>query len=175
MASGAVRWGVGAVLAAVAVALWARGGVSGTARAAGDPAALGLPPTMRAVRVHEYGDPHVMQVEELPSPGALGDYEVVVRVDYAGVNPVDWKARRGNLQAIMALPLPFTPGFDFSGTVVAAGAAVTKLRVGTLLHPRCALPASSLWQMMRAAIVTCSACAGGSCRRRSSLRSPAGT
>ena len=86
---------------------------------------------MRAVRLHAYGGPEVMVLEDVPSPGVLGDSEVVVRVDYAGVNPIDWKLRRGNLQAIMSPPLPLTLGFDFAGTVVAAGPAVTKLTPGT--------------------------------------------
>src|SRR5665647_3714805 len=42
---------------------------------------------MRAIRVHEFGDPDVLRLEELPEPRPVDD-EVLVRVQAAGVNPV---------------------------------------------------------------------------------------
>jgi NADPH:quinone reductase-like Zn-dependent oxidoreductase len=67
---------------------------------------------MRAVVIHETGDPEVLRYEEAepPEPGAD---EVLIRVRAASVNPADWKARRGFREQ----PLPAVLGHDASGTV----------------------------------------------------------
>ena len=49
---------------------------------------------MRAVRVHEFGAPEVLLVEELPRPEPV-EGEALVRVQAAGVNPVDTYVRAG--------------------------------------------------------------------------------
>ena len=49
---------------------------------------------MRAIRVHEFGDPEVLRLEELPEPRPVDD-EVLVRVQAAGVNPVETYVRAG--------------------------------------------------------------------------------
>ena len=49
---------------------------------------------MRAVRVHEFGAPEVMQIEEIPDPVA-GAGEVLISIHAAGVNPVDTYVRSG--------------------------------------------------------------------------------
>jgi NADPH:quinone reductase-like Zn-dependent oxidoreductase len=67
---------------------------------------------MRAVMIHETGDPDVLHLEEVERPEP-GDGEVLIRVHAASVNPADWKARRG----IMPKPLPAVLGNDVSGTV----------------------------------------------------------
>lgn len=87
-----------------------------------------LPPVMHAVRFHEYGGPERIVYEEVvvPTPGAG---ELLVRVRAAGVNPVDAKMRSG-LGKRLQLPLPFTPGFDVAGGVVAVGEGVTRFRPG---------------------------------------------
>jgi NADPH:quinone reductase len=75
---------------------------------------------MRAVRVHRFGDPEVLQLEEVdlrpPGPG-----EVLVRLQAAGVNPVDTYMRSGQYGVLP--PLPFTPGSDGAGIVEAVGAS----------------------------------------------------
>jgi NADPH:quinone reductase-like Zn-dependent oxidoreductase len=77
--------------------------------------------TVKVVRIHSYGGPDVVHVEDarLPDPK---DGEALIRVYAAGVNPVDWKIRAGYLQQFAPLPLPFTLGGDFSGVVERAGA-----------------------------------------------------
>lgn len=84
------------------------------------------PPTMKAIRVKRFGGPEVLALEELPRPRP-GRGDLLVRVRAASVNPVDWKLREGYLGA---LPLPFTPGGDFSGVVESLGAEVTEFREG---------------------------------------------
>lgn len=76
--------------------------------------------TMRAVRFHDYGPADALVVEEVPRPEPKAG-EVLVRVHAAGVNPVDWKIRRGDLRAFRPLPLPAIPGSDLAGVVEAVG------------------------------------------------------
>jgi NADPH:quinone reductase-like Zn-dependent oxidoreductase len=80
---------------------------------------------MRAARFHEYGDPEVLVIEEVPIP-TPGTGEVLVTVRAAGVNPVDWKIRRG----ARGVPLPAGLGSDVAGVVDAVGAGVTEVSVG---------------------------------------------
>lgn len=84
-----------------------------------------LPETMRAARIHAAGGPEALRIESVPLPTPGAD-EVLVRVEYASVNPVDWK-----LQAAGRLPFPAIPGGDFSGEVVARGEQVRDLACGT--------------------------------------------
>jgi len=67
---------------------------------------------MRAVLMHETGDPEVLHVEDVERPEP-GDGEVLVRVRAAAVNPIDWKYRRG----LYPKQLPAVLGSDVSGTV----------------------------------------------------------
>jgi NADPH:quinone reductase len=76
---------------------------------------------MHAIRVHEFGDPEVMRLEELPQPEPVQD-EVVVHVHAAGVNPVDTYLRAGAYAGLPALP--YTPGFDAAGVLVPSGERV---------------------------------------------------
>eukprot|EP00051_Salpingoeca_urceolata_P027956 m.484195 g.484195 ORF g.484195 m.484195 type:complete len:376 (+) comp23241_c0_seq1:51-1178(+) len=84
--------------------------------------------TMKAIRVREFGEPSVLKVEDdvpLPEPAAG---QVRVRIEAAGVNPVETYMRSG---AYAKLPeLPFTPGNDGAGVVHAVGAGVTNVIVG---------------------------------------------
>jgi len=72
---------------------------------------------MRAVLMHETGDPDVLRYEEADRPEP-GDGEVLIRVHAAAVNPIDWKHRRG----LVETSLPAVLGVDVSGTVEASRA-----------------------------------------------------
>ena len=85
--------------------------------------------TMKAVRVHEYGGPEVLKYENAPRPRPVAG-EVLVRIHAAGVNPVDWKVRAGQLKHVIAYPMPMIPGWDVSGVVEATGPNVTRLKKG---------------------------------------------
>ncbi|MEV0400246.1 NADP-dependent oxidoreductase [Actinoallomurus sp. NPDC050550] len=89
--------------------------------------------TMMAVRVHVFGGPEALVYEEAPLPEPEPD-EVLIQVHAAGLNPADWYARAGfaNLPEAMrpSLPLPFTPGEEVSGVVVAVGPEVAEWEVG---------------------------------------------
>src|SRR5439155_24627493 len=69
---------------------------------------------MRALRIHGYGGPEVMRLEEVPAPSA-GPAQVLVKVSAASVNPIDWKMRRGMLASIFPLSFPRTLGRDCAG------------------------------------------------------------
>lgn len=83
----------------------------------------------RAIRFHEYGGSDRLVLETLPRP-ALKANEVLVEVHFAGVNPVDWKIRAGYYKNFMPVPLPSTPGTDFSGVVAEIGSEVKNLTKG---------------------------------------------
>lgn len=69
---------------------------------------------MRAARIHAYGGPEVMHVDEVPVPQP-GAGQVLIKVRAASVNPIDWKMRRGVLKDIFPLTFPRTLGRDGAG------------------------------------------------------------
>jgi NADPH2:quinone reductase len=86
---------------------------------------------MKAVRVHEFGDPEVMNMEEAPEPKP-GPGQVLVKVHAAGVNPVDTYIRSG-LYPVKPL-LPYTPGMDGSGIVESTGERVSRVKAGDRVY-----------------------------------------
>ncbi len=91
--------------------------------------------TMRAVRFHEFGPASVLVVDTVERPHPTSG-EVLIRVRFAGVNPIDWKLRAGYLQQYMPIQLPATPGLDVAGTVEAIGEGVTGFAVGERVFGR---------------------------------------
>jgi NADPH2:quinone reductase len=81
--------------------------------------------TMRAIRVRQTGGPEVMELQTIPDP-VPGPGEALVRLEAVGVNFIDIYFRRG----LYERPLPFTPGSEGAGTVVAVGQGVTAVKVG---------------------------------------------
>ena len=89
--------------------------------------------TMKAVRIHRFGEADVVQVEDVEQPVA-GEGEILVRVRAASVNPVDYKIRRGQYPPVTAAMLPITQGRDFAGTVEALGDGVDGFRPGMAVY-----------------------------------------
>ena len=85
--------------------------------------------TMKAVRLHEFGGPDVLQYEDAPRPEP-GPGEVLIRVRASSVNPADWKIREGYFEKMIPHTLPLILGLDAAGVVEAAGPGVTEFRVG---------------------------------------------
>jgi NADPH:quinone reductase-like Zn-dependent oxidoreductase len=85
------------------------------------------PTAMRAARIHAAGGPEALRIESVPVPAPAAG-EVLVRVHYASINPVDWK-----LQEAGRLSFPAIPGGDFSGEVIALGSGVTDFACGDLV------------------------------------------
>ncbi|MDX0484488.1 zinc-binding dehydrogenase [Sinorhizobium medicae] len=84
---------------------------------------------MKRIQYHRYGGPETMKLEdfELRSPG---EGEVVVKVDFAAINPIDWKVRNGALKMVTGKKFPRAFGSDFSGTVISVGSGVTRVKPG---------------------------------------------
>jgi NADPH:quinone reductase-like Zn-dependent oxidoreductase len=75
---------------------------------------------MRAFRYYRTGQHARPELEEVPRP-PLGPGELLVRVQYASVNPVDWKIAAGQFRLLVRGGLPRTMGSDFSGVVAEVG------------------------------------------------------
>ncbi|MBV8860046.1 MAG: NADPH:quinone reductase [Acidobacteria bacterium] len=86
---------------------------------------------MKAIRIHEFGGPDVLKVEDVPEPSPAAG-QVLVRVRAAGVNPVDTYIRSG-VHAVKP-KLPYTPGLDAAGEVEAAGEGVTRFSAGQRVY-----------------------------------------
>src|SRR4051812_13121937 len=73
---------------------------------------------MKAIRVTQHGGPEVLKFDEVPRPKA-GSGQVLIRVQAAGVNPVDTYIRAGGYGKNPELP--YTPGFDAAGVIEEIG------------------------------------------------------
>ena len=80
---------------------------------------------MQAIRVHRFGGPEVLQVEDVPIPDP-GPGEALIKVEAAGINFVDVYHRAG----LYPGQLPLTLGREAAGTVERIGAGVTSCRPG---------------------------------------------
>src|SRR5579875_2281648 len=89
--------------------------------------------TMKAVRIHSFGGPEVMRVEEMPVPQPQDD-EILLRVHAASVNPVDYKTREGKFAAVGRDKLPVTLGRDVSGTVESCGPRAQTFKRGDAIY-----------------------------------------
>lgn len=86
---------------------------------------------MRAIRVHQFGGPEELKLEEVPDLQP-GPGQVVVKVHAAGVNPFETYQRTG--QYAIKPPLPYTPGADAAGVVSKTGSGVTKVKAGDRVY-----------------------------------------
>ena len=85
---------------------------------------------MKAIRVHEFGGPETLRLEEVADPQA-GPGQIVVAVKASGVNPVDVYIRTGGYGK---RPLPYIPGSDAAGTVEAVGPNVKDIAIGDRVY-----------------------------------------
>ncbi|MEO6525347.1 MAG: quinone oxidoreductase [Gemmatimonadaceae bacterium] len=80
---------------------------------------------MKSIRVHEVGGPEVLRLDTVEEP-VPGPGEVLVRLEAIGVNFLEIYHRKG----LYKKNLPFTPGAEGAGTVVAVGPGVDAVHVG---------------------------------------------
>lgn len=85
---------------------------------------------MKAIRVHQFGEPEVLRLEDLPVPQP-GSGEVLVRVHAIGVNPVETYQRSGSNPAIR---FPWTPGMDAAGEIESVGSGVKTFKPGDRVY-----------------------------------------
>jgi NADPH2:quinone reductase len=86
---------------------------------------------MKAVRVHEFGGPEVLQLEEVPMPQP-GPGEVLLRMHAIGVNPVETYIRAGTYARLPTLP--YTPGNDGAGVIEQIGPDVNEFKPGDRVY-----------------------------------------
>jgi NADPH:quinone reductase len=85
---------------------------------------------MKAIRVHQFGGPDVLKLDDAPDPKP-GPGQVVVGLRAAGVNPVDTYIRSGTYGP---RDFPFTPGSDGAGVVESVGPGVKRLKPGDRVY-----------------------------------------
>src|SRR5689334_21423227 len=92
-------------------------------------------PIMQAIRVHQYGGPEQLRLEQVARPEPQAG-EVVISVQSAGVLPAEWKARQGLFQAFRPAVFPYIPGSAVAGVVAAVGPGVVAFRAGQAVFGR---------------------------------------
>ncbi len=86
---------------------------------------------MKAARIHRFGPPDVIVVDDLPRPNPA-EGQILVRVKSAGVGPWDMLIREG--KSVVNSPLPLTLGSDLSGVVEALGFGVKQFKPGDEIY-----------------------------------------
>jgi NADPH:quinone reductase-like Zn-dependent oxidoreductase len=82
---------------------------------------------MKAARIHNFGSPEVIVIDDVPLPTPAAN-QVLVRVVSGGVGPWDALIRQG--KSVVNSPLPLTLGSDLSGIIEALGPAATEFKQG---------------------------------------------
>lgn len=82
---------------------------------------------MKAIRVHDFGGPEVLKLEDVPDPEPAAG-QVVVTIKAVGVNPVETYVRSGKYTSVPQLP--YTPGTDAAGVVESVGEGVANVKPG---------------------------------------------
>lgn len=82
---------------------------------------------MKAVVFNKYGNNEVMEIRDMPMP-APGPGDVLVRVQAASINPVDWKMRSGMLRIFTGNAFPKILGRECAGEVVECGSGATRFK-----------------------------------------------
>ncbi|PIG91740.1 zinc-dependent alcohol dehydrogenase family protein [Gloeocapsopsis sp. IPPAS B-1203] len=83
---------------------------------------------MKAVLMTAPGNPEVLQLQEVPTPSIENDTEILVRLEAAGVNPIDTKLRRRG--TFYPDQMPAILGCDGAGVVEVVGSNVQRFHVG---------------------------------------------
>jgi NADPH:quinone reductase-like Zn-dependent oxidoreductase len=88
---------------------------------------------MRAFVVAKYKEP--LREADVPEP-IVGAHDVLVRVEAAGLNPLDEKIRVGEFKQVLPYKLPLIPGNDVAGTVIRVGVGVRGFKPGDEVYAR---------------------------------------
>ena len=86
---------------------------------------------MHAIAISEFGGPEVLKQQQLPDP-VPADQDLLVEVHACGLNPIDFKVRRGALAK--GRPMPIILGFDVSGVVRGVGKSVKDFQPGDQVY-----------------------------------------
>lgn len=89
---------------------------------------------MKAVIIRKFGEPEVLEfVNNYPEPDIFNN-QVLVKVNAASVNPLDYRIRKGDLRLITGSNFPIILGNDICGTIVKCGSEVRNLKVGDQVY-----------------------------------------
>ncbi|MFT4553963.1 MAG: NADPH:quinone reductase-like Zn-dependent oxidoreductase [Chlamydiales bacterium] len=91
---------------------------------------------MKAACIDKFGQVDTVEFKEQAVPNPKAN-ELLLRVAYAGVNPVDWKICEGQLKEMMPHEFPITLGWDMSGVVTEIGKNVQGFTVGDEVYAYC--------------------------------------
>jgi NADPH:quinone reductase-like Zn-dependent oxidoreductase len=78
---------------------------------------------VKAVVIRKYGSPEVLEIDDIPKPSISG-VQVLIRVFYTSVNPIDWKIRNGSFKFLTGFTFPITLGYDVAGEIADIGRGV---------------------------------------------------
>ena len=90
---------------------------------------------MQAYVMTGYGGPEVTEMRQMLPP-VIGACDVLVKVHAAGLNPVDWKTREGQLKVVQDYSMPAIMGNELAGEVIEVGERVTRFSVGDRIYAR---------------------------------------
>ena len=88
---------------------------------------------MKAMQYSGYGDPSLLKMVEMETPRPAAG-QLLVKVNAAAVNPIDWKLHDGSLRYILPVKFPSVPGFDVAGQVVEMGAGIDRFTIGDRIY-----------------------------------------
>lgn len=94
---------------------------------------------MKAIVIESYGGPEQLKLVDTKIPEPQ-DHEVQIQVEYAAINPVDWKIREGLLERMIPCRFPAILGWDVSGTITAVGKKVKQFKLGDAVFSYCRRP-----------------------------------
>jgi 2-desacetyl-2-hydroxyethyl bacteriochlorophyllide A dehydrogenase len=85
---------------------------------------------MKAIVINQFGTPDVLKIQsDIPTPSISSD-QVLIKIYAAGINPLDWKIRQGDLKFILGSEFPMVLGNDASGVIVEVGSAIQNFKIG---------------------------------------------
>ena len=87
---------------------------------------------MKAAIINKFGGPEVFKISDIEMPIVNPD-QLVIKVKAVGLNPIDWKQRKGNHKLILGSPFPIVLGYDVCGEVVEMGDDIQKFKKGDIV------------------------------------------
>lgn len=90
---------------------------------------------MKTIQFSQYGATDVLSINEVKKPSPQKG-QLLVQVKAFGINPIDWKLRRGDMSAFMPLHFPVTLGSEFSGIVAEISDQHSNFKVGDQVYGR---------------------------------------
>lgn len=105
---------------------------------------------MKAVQLEKYNKDLKVKINDIPVPSIQAD-EVLIKVAYAAINPLEKLTITGAVKLIQDYPKPVTLGNELTGTIVEAGQTVKNLKAGDVVYTR--LPINRIGAFAEYAVV----------------------